>query len=332
MAEDTREIDAETGRQTTGHEWDGIKELDTPLPRWWLYLFYACIAAAVVYWVLMPAWPMANGYTQGILHFSDRANVARDVEALHAARAPSFERLHAASYEQIANDPQLAEFARAAGESMFGDNCQTCHGAGGGGRSGYPSLADDVWLWGGTLDDIEHTIRVGIRSGHEGARLSQMPAYGRDNLLTRQQISDATEYVLTLSPVARANEHPSAPAAARGAGIFQEQCAACHGADAHGDRAQGAPSLTDNVWLYGGTRTEVRRQIEQGRGGVMPSWERRFDDGQVRALAVYVYSLGGGEAAAPAPAPQPAGATGTAVTPTATTAPAPAAPQTPAAP
>lgn len=307
MSDDTREIDAETGRATTGHEWDGIKELDTPLPRWWLYILYASIVVAVIYWVLMPAWPLLNGYTQGVLNFSDRANVARDVADLHAARAPSFERLKTASYGEISGDPQLSEFARAAGESMFGDNCATCHGAGGAGRMGYPSLADDVWLWGGTLDEIEHTLRVGIRSGHPDARQSMMPAYGRDNLLTRQQISDVTEFVLTLSPPVRRRERASEPAAARGALVYAEQCAACHGPTGRGDRTQGAPELNDDVWLYGGTRAEVRRQVEQGRGGVMPNWDRRFADGQVRALAVYVYSLGGGEeAAAPAPVVAPA--------------------------
>jgi len=306
MADEPREIDDVTGRSTTGHEWDGIKELDTPLPRWWLYILYASIAVAVLYWVLMPAWPLLNSYTPGVLNFSDRANVARDIADLHAARAPSFERLRAASYAEIADDPQLAEFARAAGESMFGDNCQTCHGAGGAGRPGYPSLADDVWLWGGTLGDIEHTLRIGIRSVHPDTRRSIMPAYGRDNLLTRQQISDAAEYVLTLSPAVRAREHPSAPAAARGALVYQEQCALCHGPAGQGDRAQGAPALTDDVWIYGGTRAEVRRQIELGRSGVMPSWERRFDEGQLRALAVYVYSLGGGEAEPAAPTAAPA--------------------------
>ncbi len=295
MPHEQRPIDSHSGRETTGHEWDGIQELDNPLPRWWLYLFYACIVAAAVYWVLMPAWPMLDGYTHGLLNFSDRANVAADVRALQQARAPSYERLRASSYEQIIADPQLSEFARAAGESMFGDNCRTCHGAGGAGAPGYPNLADDVWLWGGSLTDIEHTIRVGIRSPHPQTRQAVMPAYGRDNLLTRQQIADAAEYVLTLNPAARAREHAGASAAARGALVFAEQCATCHGPTGAGDRAQGAPALTDDIWLYGGSRAEVRRQIELGRSGVMPTWEARFDDGAIRALAVYVYSLGGGE-------------------------------------
>lgn len=295
------EIDAHSGRSTTGHEWDGIKELDTPLPRWWLYIFYATIAAAIVYWVLMPAWPMVNGYTQGVLDYSDRRNVVSDIRNLEAARAGNYDRLLAASYDDIVADPDLREFAFAAGQAAFGDNCRTCHGAGGAGAPGFPSLADDVWIWGGTLEDIEHTIAVGIRSGHPDARLSMMPAFGRDQILSRTQIDDVTEYVLALGP-ARTRTGPDPRAAARGAAIYQDQCAICHGPNGDGDRAQGAPSLRDDIWLYGGTRAEVRRQIELGRGGVMPNWDRRFDPALIRALAIYVYALGGGE---PAPAPQP---------------------------
>lgn len=313
---DNRGVDEFTGTSTTGHVWDGIRELDTPLPRWWLYLFYACIVVAAIYWVLMPAWPMMNGYTPGILGFSDRANVAAEIKSLQAARGPSFERLNTASYEQIVADPQLAEFARAAGETTFGDNCRTCHGAGGAGAPGYPNLADDVWIWGGTLKEIEHTLRVGIRSTHDETRMSIMPAYGRDGLMSAKDIGDVTEYVLSLSP-ARTREKPQAAAASRGAAIFQQQCVACHGATGAGDRMQGAPSLVDDVWLYGGARAEVRKQIELGRGGVMPTWETRLDPATIRALAVYVYGLGGGEPE-PAPAPQPVSTDGT------------AAPQTPA--
>lgn len=314
---DKNGVDDFTGTSTTGHEWDGIRELDTPLPRWWLYLFYACIAVAMVYWVLMPAWPTPNGYTPGILGFSDRANVAADIKSLQAARRPSFERLNAASYDEIVADPQLAEFARAAGETTFGDNCRTCHGAGGAGAPGYPNLADDVWIWGGTLKEIEHTLRVGIRSTHEDTRMSVMPAYGRDGLMSAKDIGDVTEYVLTLS-TARDREKPQAAAAARGAAIFQQQCVACHGASGAGDRSLGAPSLTDDVWLYGGSREEVRKQIELGRGGVMPMWETRLDPAMIRALAIYVYGLGGGEAEVA----EPVSPTSTDAPPTATRAPA----------
>lgn len=299
---DHRERDEISGTATTGHEWDGIKELDTPLPRWWLYIFYASIVAAAVYWVLMPSWPLLNGYTPGVLGFSDRRNVAGDLADLRAARAPSFERLKTASYADVAGDPELLAFARAAGETAFADNCRTCHGAGGGGAPGYPSLADDVWLWGGTLEEIEHTVRVGVRSAHADTRFSQMPAYGRDRFLTNREIIDVGEYVLSLSPIS-ARTRPEPGAVRRGEAVYQTQCVACHGAEATGNRALGAPSLRDDVWLYAGTRADVRKQIEQGRNGVMPSWETRFDAATIRALALYVYSLGGGEGT-PAAAPE----------------------------
>jgi cytochrome c oxidase cbb3-type subunit 3 len=295
---DKIERDDVSGTETTGHEWDGIKELDTPLPRWWLYIFYASIAASVVYWVLMPAWPLVNGYTKGLLNWSDRRNIAAEVEMLQSARAPMFERLASVDGQGLANDPELQEFARAAGESVFGDNCQTCHGAGGAGAPGYPVLADDVWIWGGTMADIERTLRVGVRSGHPQARTSMMPAFGRDRLLTPQQIGDVTEHVISMSS-ARDRLDPDPTAARRGAEIYQNQCAACHGPSGAGDRSIGAPSLQDDLWLYGGAREEIRRQIELGRGGVMPSWERRFDAGTLRALAYYVHQMGGGEADPP---------------------------------
>jgi cytochrome c oxidase cbb3-type subunit 3 len=311
MMSSGREKDDATGTETTGHEWDGLKELDTPLPRWWLYILYASIAVAVVYWVLMPAWPIGNGYTHGLLNFSDRRNVAADVAQLESARAPNFARLEHASYQQISADPQLREFARAAGESVFGDYCRTCHGAGGAGRPGYPVLADDVWIWGGTLSDIEQTIRVGVRSTSPETRMSQMPAFGRDGMLTPAQVNDTAEYVISIS-AARARLHPDLVAAQRGAAIFGQQCAVCHGASGEGNRSFGAPSLQDDVWLYGGSREEIRRQINLGRGGVMPTWEHRFSPGVIRALAYYVYDMGGGEpepAAAPEVAPTQAAPT-----------------------
>lgn len=319
---DRTERDDVSGTETTGHEWDGLKELDTPLPRWWLYVFYATIVAAVVYWVLMPAWPTPNGYTHGLLNYSDRRNVAAELQTLHDARAPMYARLAAATPEQLRADPELQQFAEAAGQSVFGDYCATCHGAGGAGAPGYPSLADDVWLWGGSMSEIEHTIRVGVRSEHPDARMSQMPAFGRDQMLTAQQISDATEYVISMS-AARARLHPNAAAAARGALVFRDQCAACHGANGAGDRTVGAPSLQDDVWLYGGSRDEIRRQIELGRNGVMPTWEQRFDPSVIRALAFYVHELGGGEAE---PAPPAAVLTPAAATPSEEVAPAQGAP------
>ncbi len=297
-----REIDSHSGTQTTGHEWDGIKELDTPLPRWWLIIFYACIAVAAVMWVLYPAWPGVTSYTHGILNQSDRVNVAADIAALKADRAEMAQALLTAPPEQVAADPTLSQFAMAAGEAAFGDNCATCHGAGGRGAKGYPTLADDVWLWGGTMADIEHTIRVGVRSEHPDTRTSQMPAFGQ-GLLTAGQINDMTDYVLSLS----GRDH-NAAAAARAAPVFAQQCVSCHGADGGGLRQFGAPSLRDQVWLNGSTRADIRQQIVTGRGGVMPTWGGRLDPTTIRALTIYVHSLGGGEIAPPAAPAAPSAA------------------------
>jgi cytochrome c oxidase cbb3-type subunit 3 len=318
-AHDKPPVDDITGVNTTGHEWDGIRELDNPLPRWWLYLFYATILFSVVYWVLMPAWPTLTGYTKGTRNHSDRALVAADVAALQEQRAPQFARLMTVSAEEAEKDPQLMDFARAAGRAAFGDNCATCHGAGAQGVAGYPNLNDDVWIWGGSLSQIEQTLNVGIRSTHPDTRISIMPAYGRDGLLERQQIADVAEYVVQLG-----GGQADARTAARGAIVFAEQCVSCHMADGKGDRAQGAPNLTDREWLkagpaaseaqdWGAIRKSILAQLETGVGGVMPTWQERLDPATIRALAIYVHSLGGGEAEPPpvpveAPA-EPASAT-----------------------
>lgn len=285
-----KEVDQHSGRETTGHEWDGIKELNTPLPRWWLIVFYISVAVAILYWVLMPSWPLVSSYTKGVRGHSDRVNVAADMDALKSRRAENAALLSGASLDQIEANPALLEFASAAGASAFGDNCATCHGAGGQGTRGYPALVDDDWLWGGTLAEIRHTLAVGIRSGHPQARSNQMPAFGRDGIFTPAQVGDMTEYVLSLS----GTEHDVA-AAARAKPLFGEQCASCHGPDGKGDQAQGAPNLTDGIWLYGGDRETVRATIQNARAGVMPTWEARLDPLTLDALAVYVHGLGGGE-------------------------------------
>jgi cytochrome c oxidase cbb3-type subunit 3 len=302
-------IDAATNTATTGHEWDGITELDTPLPRWWLILFYATIVIAAVYWVMMPAWPTLNGYTPGLRNHSDRVELQKDLDALSAERGGRFQLIADRPVEQVFADEALRPFAQAAGASLFGDNCAQCHRAGGAGGYGFPSLADNVWLWGGRLSDIETTLKYGIRSGHEEARLSAMPAFGGENgILSTAEIADASEYVLQLS----GSPHDAA-AATRGAALYATNCVSCHGVDGSGDRAQGAPSLKDQVWLYGGTREEIITQIAQGRNGVMPSFAQRLRPEQIKALSVYVWTLGGGEAesapVAPAPAAAPTAAT-----------------------
>ncbi|MCW5723991.1 MAG: cytochrome-c oxidase, cbb3-type subunit III [Maricaulaceae bacterium] len=294
---DKREIDEHSGAETTGHEWDGVKELDTPLPRWWLWIFYATIIWSIGYMILYPAWPAPpgmQGYTPGVLGHSDRVNVAAEMANLEAERAEGYARLVGATYADIESDPVLFRFALAAGRSAFGDNCATCHGVGAQGFRGYPNLNDDVWLWGGTFDDITQTIRYGIRSSHSGARFSQMPAFGRDQLLSRDEIRDLTQYVLDLS-----GREADQDAVVRAAPVYQAQCAACHGVEGRGDRSQGAPDLTIDNWLYGGSRDEIYNSIWRGPYGVMPHFDGRMDDGMIAALAVYVFALGGGEDSPP---------------------------------
>ncbi|WP_240006947.1 cytochrome-c oxidase, cbb3-type subunit III [Pseudaquidulcibacter saccharophilus] len=293
-----REVDDHSGVETTGHEWDGIRELDNPLPRWWLYILYGCIAWAVVYWLVMPAWPMLNDYTHGLKVAAlpdtvkvDRIRVDAEVKALQDKRAPLFAKLVATPLDQVKNNPELFQFAQEAGKATFGDNCSTCHGAGGQGSKGYPNLADNDWLWDGTYAGIKQTIQYGIRSGHAQERLSQMPHFGTDGLLDATQINNLTDYVMTLSGVKGAD----AKAAAAGAPLFQEQCSSCHGATGTGDHLQGAPNLTDKIYLYGGTREDIHNQIYNGRGNVMPTWEARLDEGTIDALTVYIHSLGGGQ-------------------------------------
>jgi cytochrome c oxidase cbb3-type subunit 3 len=285
-----RETDEVSGVETTGHEWDGIRELDNPLPRWWLYTFWAGIAVAAVYWVLMPAWPGVNSYTRGVLGQSDRADVAVALKDLQTVRGAQAAKLKTATLQQIETDPELQAYAQAVGQSVFGDNCATCHGAGGVGAKGYANLRDDVWLWGGSLDEIHHTIEVGIRSDHPQTRMSQMPAFGRDQMLTPAQIGDLTEYVVALS-----GRQANVAAVRRAAPIYQQQCVACHGPTGTGDKAQGAPNLTDQEWLYGSSRADIQGQIWNGRGGVMPSWKARFDPETIKALAVYIHSNAGGQ-------------------------------------
>lgn len=294
-----RDVDAYSGVDTTGHEWDGIKELDNPLPRWWLWIFYASIAWSAVYMVFMPSWPALpgfDGHLRGLRDHSERANVAVQMEQLQSARGPLFDRLEAVVAEggirAIESDPELLNFALAAGESAFGDNCATCHGSGAEGGIGYPNLNDDVWLWDGTFEGIRQTLHVGIRwEQNPDTRFSQMPAYGQDGLLSREEIGAVADYVMTLSAMIE----PTEAALTTGAEIFAAQCSACHGEDGRGDRTQGAPNLTDRDWLYGSTPEAIRATIWRGPYGVMPAWEGRLDEEVITALAAYVFLLGGGE-------------------------------------
>lgn len=281
------EKDSVSGRETTGHEWDGVKELNTPLPTWWIYTFYATIVFAIVYSVLYPAIPSLSGHTTGMLDYTNRAALTQSLDEQGRERAKFVDRIRTASFDQIRQDPELLNFAVAGGRSAFQTNCMQCHGAGGAGSTGFPTLVDDDWLWGGKIDQIHQTIQYGIRNANEKSRNTLMPRFGADGLLTAEQVGQVTDYVLSLSG--------SGKGSAEGAKLFQEQCATCHQADGKGNQEMGAPNLTDGLWLYGGSRDAVYRSIFYARNGSMPAWGERLDDATIKMLALYVYTLGGGK-------------------------------------
>lgn len=288
---DHNDFDSVSGRHTTGHEWDGIKELNTPLPRWWVLTFYATIVWAVGYWVVYPAWPLMSGYTAGVLHYTNRAAVTKDLADLAVIRGDSMKVLAGASLAEIEKDPKLLALSRALGKTVFADNCAPCHGTGAAGAKGYPNLNDDDWLWGGTLAQISRTIQFGARSGDPKAHEGQMLAFGRDGMLKPEQIVTVANYVRSLSGL---STEPGFNAAA-GKKIFDENCVACHGKDGKGNQEMGAPNLTDQIWLYGSDQATIVETITNGRAGVMPAWAGRLDPVTIKALTVYVHSLGGGK-------------------------------------
>lgn len=285
-----REIDQATQTETTGHEWDGIRELDTPMPRWWLWTFYATIVWGIVFVILYPAWPLINGATPGLLGYSSRASVRNDLEAAAAANARLDARLMESDIASVEQDAELLSFAMAGGGAVFRNTCSQCHGAGGGGLPlSYPNLADDDWLWGGTAPDIEQTVTHGIRYEDDpDTRYSEMPSFG--DILEPAQIDGLTQYVLSLSD----SPHDSG-AAAEGAPLFAENCASCHGDAGDGGREFGAPDLTDRIWLYGADPGQVHASIDQAHFGVMPAFAGRLTPSDIRKVAIYVHTLGGGE-------------------------------------
>lgn len=284
-----KELDTLTGIETTGHEWDGIRELNTPLPKWWLWVFYATIVWALAYSVAFPSWPWLSGYWGGLIGYTTRGQFSERMAALDASRAGWYERLAATSLQEINDDPELLQIATAGGKVIFGNNCAPCHGTGGTGRpGGYPALVDDDWLWGGAVDDIYTTIRHGVRNDADAeTRFSQMPAFGVDGLLTAAQINAVADHVLALSGQGKDNTE--------GATLFADNCASCHGELGKGEAALGAPDLTDQIWLYGSGKTAIVSQITKPKLGVMPAWVHRLSDVEIKQVATYVHSLGGGK-------------------------------------
>lgn len=285
----TIEKDPVTGRNTTGHEWDGIKELNTPLPKWWVYVFYACIVWSVGYWVVYPAWPSLTTYTKGMFGYSSRAELATDMTAAKAAKGVWLAQFETASVEDIKKDQTLLNYALAGGKSIFAENCAPCHGSGGAGAYGYPTLADDEWIWGGSLDEIKQTISFGVRNANAESRAGEMPKFGADGILQPEQIATVANYVVTISKGA------GAAAEGDGAALFVENCAACHAEDGSGQAALGAPALNNGLWLYKGGAEGVAAQIATPKHGSMPAWAERLDETAIKQLTVYVHSLGGGK-------------------------------------
>ena len=288
---DHKEVDQITGVETTGHEWDGIKELNNPLPDWWRWILYACIVWSFGYWIVYPAIPLVNDYTRGVFGYSSRAEVAVEISTAKQAQSAYVAKMDAATLEEIRTQSDLLEFALAGGRSAFSVNCSQCHGSGAQGFAGYPNLNDDEWLWGGTMEEIQYTITHGVRNEtDDDAHASEMPAFLRDEILSKEEIANVAEYIMKLS----GQEFVQATAS-QGEAIFAEQCTACHGDNGAGDTGVGAPALNNNIWLYAGDRDTVIETISNSRNGVMPAWGGILGSATVKQLAVYVHSLGGGQ-------------------------------------
>uniref|UniRef100_A0A7C1SW29 Cbb3-type cytochrome c oxidase subunit n=1 Tax=Agrobacterium albertimagni TaxID=147266 RepID=A0A7C1SW29_9HYPH len=286
---DKKHIDEISGVETTGHEWDGIRELNNPMPRWWVYTFYATIVWAIGYTIMYPAWPLLTDNTKGLLGYSSRAEVAAELTAAKSSQAVYLDRIATLPLEEIVADKELTQFAVAGGAAAFKVNCSPCHGSGAAGGAGYPNLNDDDWLWGGDLEAIHTTIAHGIRFDQDpDTRVSEMPAYA--DILDGDQIKQVAAYVVSLTgtPLDASMVEP-------GQQIFAENCASCHGEDAKGGRDFGAPNLADAIWLKVDGEAQIAAQIRQPRHGAMPGWARRLGDTTVKQLTVYVHQLGGGE-------------------------------------
>ena len=283
-----KRIDEPTGTEFVGHEWDGIEELNTPLPRWWLWTFYATIAWAAVYVVLNPAWPMVEKATDGVLGWSSRGDLAEEMAAADLKRQATFEQIAATDIANLPDNADLMGQAISGGASAFKQHCVQCHGAGAAGYEeyGYPNLNDDDWLWGGELSEIHYTLTHGIRwEGSDQTRANYMPAFG--DIFSREELDAVTDHVLSFS--GQANSNPT------DAELYRINCAACHQPSGEGDQQQGAPALNDAIWLYGSEPAQIRQQIAQPRHGAMPGWSDKLDPVTIKMLAAYVHSRGGGE-------------------------------------
>lgn len=278
---------------TTGHSWDGIEEYDNPMPRWWVWIFIITVIWSFGYWIAYPAWPGIKGATSGVLGYSSRANVVTEIEEFEARNETWFAQLVETDLDAIRENDELQRFAVNAGGSVFRAQCSQCHGTGGAGvqASGYPNLLDDDWLWGGTMEDIVTTVAWGIRNeDHPDARWSEMPAFGADGLLDEDEIMQVVHYVRRMS-----GQEYEVELADAGAEVYEWNCASCHGDDGGGDYFLGAPALNNAIWLYGGSIETLYETVYHSRFGVMPGFENRLREAEIRAVAAYVHQLGGGQ-------------------------------------
>jgi len=281
-----KHIDEISGVETTGHEWDGIRELDNPMPRWWLWTFYATIVWGLAYTIAYPAWPLISSATTGVMEWSSRGDLRAELDVAEATRAEYAARVAELPIEEILADDTLRQFATSAGAAAFRVNCVQCHGSGASGSPGYPNLNDDEWLWGGTAEDIRLTIAHGVRfAGDDDTRYSEMTAFA--DILDRDETMTVATYVKSLSE--------GGDLAGPGSELYADNCASCHGEQARGEPSLGAPDLTDAIWLYGSDLAEIAAQIRAPKHGVMPAWQARLGETTVKELAVYVHSLGGGQ-------------------------------------
>jgi cytochrome c oxidase cbb3-type subunit III len=284
----TIEKDPVSGQNTTGHEWDGIRELNTPLPKWWVYVFWATVVWAIGYWVVYPSWPTLNGYSHGLWNYSSRGELDAELAAQKKARSVWLTKIEAASVEDIEKDKTLLQYAMVGGKVLFNENCAACHGVGGVGAVGYPNLTDDEWLWGGTVGEIEQTIKFGVRNTNANSHTSEMMPFGTGEALSAEQVGQVADYVLSLAGKAPAAGSP-------GEALFTERCVACHGEGGVGNKDMGAPALNNQIWLYKGNKDAIVAQVTKPKHGSMPAWSERLDASTIKLLAVYVHNLGGGK-------------------------------------
>jgi cytochrome c oxidase cbb3-type subunit 3 len=287
-----KNINQENKTDTTGHKWDGITEYDIGAPRWWLIVWFICIIWAIIYWFFYPTWPTKEGNSKGILNWTQQSQLNKSQNKIDEIRKEYLDQIAKSSFEEIKKNPELLDFALNGGKAAFKENCAACHGQGAQGYKGFPNLNDDDWLWGGKVEDIYQTLLYGIRSSHDKTRYSQMPSFGSAKILTKEQINNLIDYVLSFS--AKESQEKS-QSIAEGEKLFAANCVACHGNNGKGKREVGAPNLTDQIWLYGNSQEELYQTIYYARAGVMPYWINRLDDATIKQLSLYVHSLGGGE-------------------------------------